>query len=644
MNTHADKTQEKKSQSVANAVSRQQSGGGSTFQFVDNRPEAIVQRKLQEMAKNSPQVKPLRTFQGVVNNYSSQQQQPIQKKENNIGLPDNLKSGIENLSGYSMDDVKVHYNSDKPAQLQAHAYAQGTDIHLGRGQEKHLPHEAWHVVQQKQGRVKPNLQMKEGIPVNDDSGLEHEADVMGAKALQRVRKQGEVKNTRPNPNSFTVQRKNTFAGPELTTVLNSKLPQNSAPVRQGIATGVVQRNKKKAVARRTMKGAALGTGVGAAFGSVIPVVGTAIGATIGAGVSTLAFLWREYRENKTRERISRDHGITISSDISGKILSKIEGVLASLPMTHTKWNLSLTDIIEDGVGNASVFDGDHTIGICTPSLPLPGHVEMPDALYASLDKSSEWQRRLIDAGAMPDFSAETDIAYELNPEERHVMAGVSDVNSQENLLSWTVRHEIGHSIDKKIGWKDGYSNMAIFGAWIEHNDQEEVFGHFLQKAGISSDYYNANYPLNPFQNIPLIEKLSQENRNTLNDLFLSSRWTSWVTDREELNAADFNNQVRSAIKSLEISKNAPWTFDDGCQGDLAFNGRLYMKGQYGPWESYLTAARANAVSNYQFSNVDEWFAEAYAAYYKPEENAASRAQLSGQQRAWFLGRLGRYKT
>lgn len=34
-------------------------------------------------------------------------------------------------------------------------YSQGTDIHIGPGQEKHLPHEAWHVVQQKQGRVKP---------------------------------------------------------------------------------------------------------------------------------------------------------------------------------------------------------------------------------------------------------------------------------------------------------------------------------------------------------------------------------------------------------------------------------------------------------------------------------------------------------
>src|SRR5690606_32616214 len=105
--------------------------------------------------------------------------QPLQKKENNTGLPDNLKSGVENLSGYSMDDVNVHYNSDQPAQLDAHAYAQGTDIHIAPGQEEHLPHEAWHVVQQKQGRVKPTMQMKGNVSVNDDEGLEKEADVMG---------------------------------------------------------------------------------------------------------------------------------------------------------------------------------------------------------------------------------------------------------------------------------------------------------------------------------------------------------------------------------------------------------------------------------------------------------------------------------
>lgn len=88
---------------------------------------------------------------------------------------------MESLSGLSMNDVKVHFNSPRPAQLHALAYTQGTDIHVAPGQEKHLPHEAWHVVQQKQHRVKPTMQMMD-VSVNDDTALEHEADVMGAKA------------------------------------------------------------------------------------------------------------------------------------------------------------------------------------------------------------------------------------------------------------------------------------------------------------------------------------------------------------------------------------------------------------------------------------------------------------------------------
>jgi hypothetical protein len=106
---------------------------------------------------------------------------------NATGLPNRLKAGIEHLSGHSLDDVKVHYSSAKPAQLQAHAYAQGTQIHIAAGQEKHLPHEAWHVVQQKQGRVKATMQMKGKVNVNDDVGLEKEADLMGEKALNSIR-------------------------------------------------------------------------------------------------------------------------------------------------------------------------------------------------------------------------------------------------------------------------------------------------------------------------------------------------------------------------------------------------------------------------------------------------------------------------
>ncbi len=108
---------------------------------------------------------------------------PLQRQANNTGLPDRLKSGVEALSGYHLDDVQVHYHSAKPAQLNAYAFAQGTDIHVAPGQEKYLPHEAWHVVQQKQGRVQTTRQLKGGVNVNDEQNLEREADEMGERAM-----------------------------------------------------------------------------------------------------------------------------------------------------------------------------------------------------------------------------------------------------------------------------------------------------------------------------------------------------------------------------------------------------------------------------------------------------------------------------
>ncbi len=105
---------------------------------------------------------------------------------NRTGLPDALKSGIEALSGLALDDVRVRFNSARPAQLDALAYTQGSEIHVAPGQERHLPHEAWHVVQQRQGRVRPTRQLA-GKQINDDAGLEHEADVMGGRAAQLKR-------------------------------------------------------------------------------------------------------------------------------------------------------------------------------------------------------------------------------------------------------------------------------------------------------------------------------------------------------------------------------------------------------------------------------------------------------------------------
>lgn len=129
---------------------------------------------------SSSQSKSLQRKADMANDAAQRAEVP---RPNNTGMPDNLKAGIESLSGFSMDDVRVHYNSSKPAAVQALAYTQGTDIHVAPGQEKCLPHEAWHVAQQMAGRVSPTTNIN-GMPVNDNAALEHEADVMGEKAVQ----------------------------------------------------------------------------------------------------------------------------------------------------------------------------------------------------------------------------------------------------------------------------------------------------------------------------------------------------------------------------------------------------------------------------------------------------------------------------
>ncbi|WCT11642.1 DUF4157 domain-containing protein [Mucilaginibacter jinjuensis] len=201
MKSHDNKIKESKTYSPVQTQQKPVSG----LALKDNRQGATAQAKFSH-----------HTSVQMTGKSSLMDNRPVQMKGNNTGLPDQLKAGVENISGHSLDDVKVHYNSAEPAKMQAHAYAQGNQIHIAPGQEKHLPHEAWHVVQQKQGRVRPTIQMKGGLHVNDDYGLEHEADTMGVLALKADSQNSSqsVKNT-DTPNNVIQQSHIKTAGLEL---------------------------------------------------------------------------------------------------------------------------------------------------------------------------------------------------------------------------------------------------------------------------------------------------------------------------------------------------------------------------------------------------------------------------------------------
>lgn len=145
----------------------------------DRRP-AIVARSIVGTPRGGQRIRPSKVAQ--LRRATDDDTTAPSGKERTAGLPASLRAGIEGLSGVDMTDVTVHHDSPQPAEFGAAAFARGTEIHLGPGQEAHLPHEAWHVVQQAQGRVRPTRQATDTGAVNDETALEREATEMGSRA------------------------------------------------------------------------------------------------------------------------------------------------------------------------------------------------------------------------------------------------------------------------------------------------------------------------------------------------------------------------------------------------------------------------------------------------------------------------------
>ena len=183
-------------------------------------------------------------------NEKSKYDQPLGKK----GLPDRLKSNMESLSRINLDNVSVQYNSNEPGQLKAEAFAQNNNIHVAPGKEHHLAHEAWHIVQQKQGRVKSTGKML-GIQVNDENSLENEADLMGHRALTGDYNMSPHNQIQSNSSDSPVQMWNPFKKKKKQNPVlpNVNLAGNLEKLNTGTASDVYKAKTDAAVGNSGMK-------------------------------------------------------------------------------------------------------------------------------------------------------------------------------------------------------------------------------------------------------------------------------------------------------------------------------------------------------------------------------------------------------
>ena len=491
------------------------------------------------------------------------------QREIRTGMPDKLKAGIESLSGLSMDGVQVHYNSDKPAQLQALAYAQGNDIHVGPSQEQYLPHEAWHVVQQMEGRVKPTMQAK-GVLVNDDEGLEREADVMGRKALQMREADQAVMD--PATHTDASDRKRLLAHERTRVVQQAR---SAAPIQRETDADRIEEER----------------------------------------------------------RLQEKYGTDIGPSGEGphfplRILARIDAVLARLPVAHVKGNQSLKGILHDPESDdvASTYSyTDRIIGLHKPKPWIPWW------LYEALTPRIAWMRAKMDELAIagyPGVTKEGDRALGIEPGSRSVFGGVSHALCSSSLVDYTLVHEIGHSVEREISWKANHASEERFGAWESIDEINQVLWKFTTKYEVTSEDLDTVF----IAGKPLFMVLTTawNGQNPIAEL-------RNVASNQDIGAA-LRGRLTQVVNSLALAIAQPWTLADGGGDAVEIEDRMYHMDHYGRWRSYLREARNYAVSNYQFSEPGEWFAEAYAAFYS--DDASARNALSPSVRAWFTVNLG----
>ncbi|MFA5326794.1 MAG: hypothetical protein WC384_03295 [Prolixibacteraceae bacterium] len=130
MQTHADKTGETKNQS-APAVTRKKNNADSAYSFSDNRPETLVQRKLQDMANTSFQLKQVSPVQLFMTNPSGGSVVQLKGKYKQFGIA--TKAGlliwIDGDKGWEQDELLAvlrDWNAEKDDKI-AFAELDGTN-------------------------------------------------------------------------------------------------------------------------------------------------------------------------------------------------------------------------------------------------------------------------------------------------------------------------------------------------------------------------------------------------------------------------------------------------------------------------------------------------------------------------------------
>jgi hypothetical protein len=157
-------------------------------------------------------------------------------------------------------------------------------------------------------------------------------------------------------------------------------------------------------------------------------------------------------------------------------------------------------------------------------------------------------------------------------------------------FDWNTAHEVGHTLDAKLGFMTSRSNQSKFAGWREYGGDSSEVAEALIKHYDFDPTYVRNLLKGTAPAIPAL--------------------------RPGVDTVEWNRRksVVDAHYARMKAGNNPWS-SQATAVSLAIDGRVYQQSYDSPsWSSYELAARKEAISGYQFRSPLEWFSELYAAY------------------------------
>lgn len=341
------------------------------------------------------------------------------------------------------------------------------------------------------------------------------------------------------------------------------------------------------------------------------------------------------------QALSARYGIRIGpagaggEHFSHALLNRIESALNQLPIGDLRDNdhLVAIEIDPNPEGSATLYDPNtRSVGVVRPV--IAGSMRAPQWLYAALNTSSSTQRRLMDRGLLGDYAGVSEAG------DRALGIGASDrqvVGAQGNLVKWTLRHEVGHSVDENAGWDANLARQEHFGRWESYgfSQLETVAIAMLRKARLHDVLAGDEQTLavrilaNFLDSERVRGKLAREGH---------AGFAGYLERfRQHLPPQDFTARTAILDRFVRLAVAEPWSLADGGAASIEVDGLVYQLDAYGTWVSYSVVQRQYLISRYQFSSSKEWFAEAYSAYYNTKQPEL-RARLNPQVQQWFATR------